>query len=105
MNPYILKLKEYLTELESGEGFGGIAPLLECIWNCYSQHNPIDDGRIRQAETVMAPIWEELSVENSDRLFEMIFDLCQAYQHAAFLEGIRVGARLATELNVTACDP
>lgn len=99
MNHYIEQLKTYFSEVEDREGFGGIPSILEFLWNCYSCEHPVYDGKIHEAEKALAPVLEELSVEASDAVFDLVVHLCDCYQRAAFLEGIQVGARLVMELS------
>ena len=97
MNPYIKKLLNSIADYESK---CGISPssVLEALWYDYSCRNPIDDGRLRQAEKNLSPVFEELSMEASDCLTDQIVDLLNAYQRAAYLEGLCTGANLLREL-------
>ena len=96
MNPYIEQLKK---ELEKFTGSGDFS-VLELLWYCYSASNPIDDGLIKQQEEALKPVFDELSNDSADRLFNLIGDLCTAYQRAAFLEGVQVGIQLTRELDI-----
>ncbi|MBQ7229552.1 MAG: hypothetical protein IJX04_01460 [Oscillospiraceae bacterium] len=98
MNPYTQKL---LTAIAAYEGKCGITEpesILEALWYEYSCRSPIDDGQIRQAEKNLSPVFEALSMEASDRLFDQIVALLNAYQRAAYLEGLRAGVRFIQEL-------
>ena len=97
MNPYTQKLLNAITDYESK---CGISPssVLEALWYNYSCRNPIDDGRLRQAEQNLSPVFEELSMEASDCLTDQIVDLLNAYQRAAYLEGLCTGALFMQEL-------
>lgn len=98
MNPYISKLK---TELEHNRFYhnGQICEsVLELLWECYSYSNPIGDADVQKYETALAPVFEQLPFEDSNKLFVTVCNLCTAYQHAAFLEGVRIGWRLTSEL-------
>ena len=94
-------LKKWLQELNAyTEACGNDRPaaILEQLWYCYSAVNTVDDGLVRQREDALKPIFEALPVETSDDLFDMITDLVTAYQRAAFLEGMQVGAQLTAGL-------
>ena len=97
MNPYTQKLLNAIADYESK---CGISPssVLEALWYDYSCRNPIDDGRLRQAEKNLSPVFEELSMEASDCLTDQIVDLLNAYQRAAYLEGLCTGAHFMKEL-------
>lgn len=100
MNPYIEQLKNELHQFTQGNDERNNFSILEFLWYCYSAENPIDDGRIRASETALAPVYKELSFCNADHLFDLIVDLCTAYQRAAFLEGIQIGTQISAELDV-----
>ena len=97
MNPYTQKLLNAIADYESK---CGISPssILEALWYNYSCRNPIDDGRLRQAEQNLSPVFEELSMEACDCLTDQIVDLLNAYQRAAYLEGLCTGALFMQEL-------
>ena len=97
MNPYITKLKQELAAYEAVCGNEG-ASILDLLWYCYSASNAVDDGKIKEAEAAISPVYHELSTDVSNMLDDLIGDLCTAYQRAAFLEGIQVGVRLVEEL-------
>ena len=96
MNPYIQQLK---TELEQFTDSGDFS-VSELLWYCYSASNPIDDGLIKQRELALQPVFEELSNDSADKLFDLVTDLCFAYQRAAFMEGMNVGIRIQSELGI-----
>ncbi len=68
--------------------------ILELLWERYCEVNPIDDNWVNLQEARLRPVFQELSLESSDILSGLLVDLCTAYQHAAFLEGIRIGFHL-----------
>ena len=86
-------LSEYTKKCGSTEN----SSLLDFLFYNYLSSQPIDDGRIAQCENMLAPVFSELSLESSDQLFDLIADLCAAYQRAAFIEGIRIGVQLSRE--------
>ena len=98
MNPYTQKLLNSIAEYESTCGILPSSSVLEALWYDYSCRNPVDDGLIRQAEKKLSPVFEELSLEASDCLSDQIVELLNAYQRAAYLDGLRTGANLLLEL-------
>ena len=98
MNPYTEKLTTALARYEAKCGIDPSNAILDALWYDYSCTNPVDDGLIRNAEAKISPIYAELSLEASDCLSDLIVDLLNAYQRAAYLEGLRTGAHLIQEL-------
>ena len=97
MNPYTQKLLNSIAEYESTCGILPSSSVLEALWYDYSCRNPVDDGLIRQAEKKLSPVFEELSLEASDCLSDQIVELLNAYQRAAYLDGLRTGVHLILE--------
>lgn len=98
MNPYIQSLKARLASSSPDYGDGDISTLLEFLWQAYTDRNPISNDRIRALFLKLEPIFAGLPPQDCDALFDTVSSLCAAHERAAFLEGIRVGARLAMEL-------
>ena len=99
MNQYLYQLEHELLEFERNHSSKDTISVLELLWDCYFQSKPTDDGRIRQAEEALAPIFDRLNFQDSNAVFDVIDDLCAAYQRAAFFEGIHIGAELAESLH------
>lgn len=98
MNQYLQRLKEDMDQYGSEYTVMGNESALKFLWNCYAETNPIDDGRISSADASMAEVLLRMEPGDADVVFDRISDLCLAYQRAAFLEGIQVGACLEREL-------
>ena len=98
MNPYIQKLLTAIAAYEAKCCMDTPESILEDLWYDYSCRNPVDDGQVRAAETKISSVYAELSLEASDSLSDLIVDLLNAYQRAAYLEGLRTGAHLIQEL-------
>lgn len=100
MNPYIQQLKKDLQTYETLCGKEDDFPILRFLWQSYSCFNPTDDGMIQKCNTALSPIYQELSLTSADTLAYFICNLCTAYQRAAFLDGILVGAHLVEKLEL-----
>lgn len=98
METYISQFKNQLAEYAAKCGEGEAFSILELLWKCYMEESQVDDGWIMKAEKAINPVFDSLSKERSDALYELVTDLCMAYQRAAFLEGIRTGFCLKEEL-------
>ena len=98
MNPYTEKLLSAISAYEAKCGITTPVSILDSLWYDYSCRNPIDDGTLRQADEKLSPVFAELSTEASDCLTDQIVDLLNAYERAAYLEGLCTGAHLLQEL-------
>jgi hypothetical protein len=97
MTPYTQKLLTAIAAYEAKCGITAPESILETLWYDYTCRNPVDDGLIRQAEKKLSPVFEELSLEASDCLSDQIVELLNAYQRAAYLDGLRTGVHLILE--------
>lgn len=100
MNPYIEQFKKEMQSYEKLCGKEDDFPILRFLWQSYSCFHPTDDGQIKKHEAALSPIYQELSLKNADALSYLLCDLCTAYQRAAFLDGILVGAHIVEELKM-----
>ena len=98
MNPYNEKLTSALARYEQICGLEPSDSILEALWYDYSCRKPVDDGQIRAAEAKISPVYAELSLEASDCLSDLVVELLESYQRAAYLEGLRTGVHLLQEL-------
>ncbi len=70
----------------------------DVLWQYYIEYYPITDTRVKRSELALEPYFQKLSPEAADALFDLISELCTAYQGAAFWDGFRLGLRLQEEL-------
>ena len=98
MNHYAQNLYDAIAAYEAKCCIDTPESILESLWYDYSCRNPVDDGQIRAAEAKLSPVFAALSLENSDQLFDVVVELLNAHQRAAYLEGLRTGVHLLQEL-------
>ncbi len=72
--------------------------ILEFMWYCYTESNPIHTQDIQQHFDALEPIIKSLSFDDGTELFNTVCSLCVEYEKQAFLEGLHVGAHLHKEL-------
>ena len=97
MTQYTENLLTAIAAYESQCGIAEPESILEGLWYDYSCRNPVDDGQLRAAESKLSPVFAELSLESSDSLFDLIVEVLNAHQRAAYLEGLRTGVHLMLE--------
>lgn len=97
MNPYIEKLIQELSAYEARCEHHIEASALDMLWDCFTNSNSPDDGRIRQATAALRQVHRALPLALSDDLSSLVAELVYAYQRSAFLEGIRIGMHLRDE--------
>ena len=98
MNPYIHQLQAYIEQHPISCGCEDIHTISELLYECYTEENPIDTNEIRVDFQEIDNIISELSFQDNDRIFALVCHLCTQHERLAFLEGLRVGMQLCTEL-------
>jgi len=98
MNANISILLEELSQYARQSGNSQAFSVLEFLWEQYANEHPICDECIKECEAALAPVFESLPWDASNELFVMVYDLCLAYQRAAFLHGLHTGFHLSKEL-------
>ncbi len=98
--------EKFLTEVESylqvhPAKYGGmIDSLIEFIYMNYTECNPVEDDRIRQLDAQLYKRFTSItgSADAAEELMNLVSNICSEYERVSYMEGIRVGARLALEL-------
>ena len=92
-------MREYLNTEELYCGDPDIHSLLELLYRCYTEHNPIDNAEIRAAFSSLDGMLGKLTLAENDQVFYTLCRICSETEHLAFMEGLRVGLRLESEIS------
>lgn len=98
MHPYIERLRQELESDPPCYGYPEANSLLEMLYLWYVEWNPINSEQIRQNFLALEPYWRACTGREVDEAFDIVSRLCMEHEQLAFLEGLRVGVRLAAEL-------
>ena len=96
MNPYIEDLKRLLAE--SPPSFGDGDPTLTMLYESYSEANRMDDDRIKTDFRELYQAMNGMPLREMDRITDPMCALCRDHERAGFVEGVKVGIQLSTEL-------
>lgn len=96
MQKYIEALRDYCKR--NPLNHGDAESVMEFLYWHYAEINPIDNRKIRDSFTKLRQQYPHLSLEKFDPIFTTVGDLCVEHEHLAFLEGLRLGVTLMTEL-------
>ena len=98
MHPYMERLKEELDKNPPSYGYEDANSLLEMLYMWYVEWNPINSEEIRQDYLKLESLFMGRPEKKLDDEMDIVTRLCQNHEQVAFLEGLRVGIRLANEL-------
>ncbi len=96
MQNYIKALQEYCKK--NPPNTGNAKSILELLYWHYAELNPVDSKEIRDGFAKIRQQYSHLSLEEFDPIFTTVSDLCVEHERRAFLEGLRLGVTLMTEL-------
>lgn len=90
------KLRVYLTE--NRPDFGDGDSVLTLLYEAYTDNNRMDDDRIKGDFNELYQKMSGMTLTQMDTIFDLVFTPCRDCQRSGFVDGIKVGILLRTEL-------
>ena len=103
MQDFFATLKEYIST--ENTKFQTTKPLLEMLYDVYTEFNGIEDDAIRKDFDRLYAALDGKALREIDKIIDTVCALCREHQKTGFEEGIKVGIRLAQELGVDSSKP
>ena len=97
MNPYIERLKQQIAEHLTDDGDAN--SILTLLYEAYSQVNNLDDEQIKADFNALYQAMNGMELQEMDRIIYPVCTLCRDHEKAGFVEGIKVGVLLQSELS------
>ena len=97
MNPYIERLKQQIAEHLTDDGDAN--SILTLLYEAYSQVNNLDDEQIKADFNALYQAMNGMDLQEMDRIIYPVCTLCRDHEKAGFVEGIKVGVLLQSELS------
>ena len=95
---FVASLKDYIAcqkpSLQCDES------LLEILFNVYTEFNGFDNDTIREDFNALYTAMNGKTLHEMDEILYPVCTLCRDHQKGAFQEGVKVGIRLAQEINL-----
>ena len=98
MKPYIEKLKTYLAEHPPDYGDCDAHSILEMLYSHYTAFNRMDTAEIKSDFEALYQQLTGKSLRELDNIIDTVTTLCWHHEKSGFIEGIKLGILLATEL-------
>lgn len=96
MNLYFEKLKAYIET--NTPNLGDADSVLALLYECHNENDPYDNEQIKADFNELYQHMNGLSLREMDRIIYPVCKLCRDHERAGFVEGIKIGIRLHTEL-------
>ena len=94
MQTYLQNLSQYLETHPFDGGEREIENVLDYLVDCYLEDNPVSSKKIKEIQEEMGPYYENVPFAVSERLFQLVYDLCSAHENASFRSGLLLGLHL-----------
>ena len=92
------KLQEYIATHPFDSGTSNCQSVLEQLYQAYSESHEADPPEIKETFSQLGDFLETLPMEDNNNLFNLICQLCIAFDQKAYIDGLQTGAHLMSEL-------
>ena len=84
--------------LSDGLNLGDADTVLEMLYECYNENHPYDNEEIKADFNELYRQMNGMSLKEMDKVIYPVCKLCRDHEKSGFVEGIKIGIRLANEL-------
>ena len=91
-------LKAYMDKHPIDLGDTDCETVLDQLYQAYAESHESDPPEIRDGFKELEEFLCNLPLEDNNAVFNLCCQLCTAYEHKAFLDGLQFGAHLIAEL-------
>ena len=96
MKNYFEKLRTYIAE--NPPDFGDGDSVLTLLYEAYAELNRMDDSTIKEVFNELYRQMNGMELREMDRIIYPVCTLCRDHQRSGFMEGVKVGIQLQSEL-------
>ena len=90
---YMDALKQNAQEGETAES------ILSLLYEVYSERHGLDNDQINRDFGMLYEAMSGMTLRDMDRIIDPVCTLCRSHQRSGFVDGIKIGIRLADELS------
>ena len=92
------RLKAYVDKHPFDSGDSDCETVLDQLYQAYAESHESDPPEIRNGFKELDDLLGSLPLDDNNAVWNLCCQLCSAYEHKAFLDGLRYGACLMQEL-------
>jgi hypothetical protein len=92
------RLKAYMDKHTIDLGDTDCETVLDQLYQAYAESHESDPPEIRNGFKELDDLLGSLPLEDNNAVWNLCCQLCTAYEHKAFLDGLQYGAHLILEL-------
>ena len=98
MDSIAKRLKAYMDKQPIDLGDTDCETILDQLYQAYAESHESDPPEIRDGFKELDDLLGDLSLDDNNAVWSLCCQLCTAYEHKAFLDGLQYGAHLIAEL-------
>lgn len=98
INDFINTLKTHVEVQTPNYQDGDVESLLEMLFNVYTEFNGFDNETIRDGFNALYSAMNGKTLQEMDQIIYPVCTLCRNHEKTGFIEGVKVGVRLTSEL-------
>ena len=98
MNEFMTALQTHLITLQPNYP-DNAESILEVLFDAYNESNGFDNTAIKADFEELYRLMNGKPLKESDEIIFAVCTLCRDHEKAGFIEGVKVGMKLAKELN------
>ena len=98
MNEIAKRLNAYITAHPFDPGDSDCETVLDQLYQAYAESHESDPPEIRDGFKKLDDLLGSISLDENNAVWNLCCQLCTAYEHKAFLDGLQYGAHLMQEL-------
>ena len=98
MDEIAKRLKAYIDTHPFDTGDSDCKTVLDQLYQAYAESHESDPPEIHDGFKELDKFLEGVSLDDNNAVWNLCCQLCTAYEHKAFLDGLRYGAYLMQEL-------
>ena len=92
------RLQAYMDKHPFDPGDSDCETVLDQIYQAYAESHESDPPEICNGFKELDDLLGSLSLDDNNAVWNLCCQLCSAYEHKAFLDGLKYGANLMQEL-------
>lgn len=94
------RLKNYMDVLKRNAHEGETAEsILSMLYDVYSERHNLDNDQTNRGFGMLYEAMSGMTLRDMDRIIDPVCALCRSNQRSGFIDGIKIGIRLANELS------
>ena len=98
MDKITKRLKDYIDAHPFDPGDSDCETVLDQLYQAYAESHESDPTEIREGFKALDKFLEGLSLDDNNAVWNLCYQICTAYKHKAFIDGLLYGAFLMREV-------